>query len=89
MERCINETELQWDKLTGLTTDGAPAMCGEVRGLVGLVPEKMGHMGGKLTAYHCIIHQEALCGKVLGMGHDSCNQNSELHSFTGLESLAI
>lgn len=36
-------------------------------GEVGLVREKMGHTGGNVTAYHCIIHQEALC--VLGMEH--------------------
>ena len=71
VERCINESELQWNKLVGLTTDGEPAMCGEVRGLVGLVREKMGHTGGNFHFhnYHCIIHQEALFGKVLGMGH--------------------
>jgi hypothetical protein len=71
VERCINESELQWNKLVGLTTDGEPAMCGEVRGLVGLVREKMGHTGGNFHFhnYHCIIHQEALCGKLLGMGH--------------------
>ncbi|XP_056123046.1 general transcription factor II-I repeat domain-containing protein 2-like [Rhinichthys klamathensis goyatoka] len=69
VEQCVNETELQWNKLVVLTTDGAPAMSGEVRGLVGLVREKVRHTGENLTAYHCIIHQEALCGKVLGMGH--------------------
>ncbi|XDV39475.1 hypothetical protein PO909_008719 [Leuciscus waleckii] len=69
VEQCVNDMELQWNKLVALTTDGAPAMCGEVRGLVGLVREKMRHTGENLTAYHCIIHQEALCGKVLGMGH--------------------
>ncbi|KAI7811513.1 putative general transcription factor II-I repeat domain-containing protein 2A-like, partial [Triplophysa rosa] len=69
VEQCVSDAELQWNKLVGLTTDGAPAMCGEFRGLVGLVGEKLGHTGENLTAYHCIIHQEALCGKVLDMGH--------------------
>lgn len=69
VEQCINETELPWNKLVGLTTDGAPAMCGARNGLVAKVRERMGHTGEELTAYHCIIHQEALCGKVLGMEH--------------------
>ncbi|KAK0133655.1 General transcription factor II-I repeat domain-containing protein 2B [Merluccius polli] len=67
VERCINETALQWNTFVGLTTDGPPVMCGEVHALVSLVREEMGHTGGNLTAYSCIIHQKALCGKVLGM----------------------
>lgn len=48
---------ITWYKLTGLTTDGAPAMCGEKSGLVGGMQKKMQRESctGGLTLYHCII----------------------------------
>ncbi|XP_062373410.1 general transcription factor II-I repeat domain-containing protein 2-like [Sardina pilchardus] len=69
--KCVNEMGLPWDKLVGLTTDGAPAMCGQKNGLVGRIREKLREVNGagELTAYHCIIHQESLCGKALKMDH--------------------
>ena len=66
---CVTEMELPWDKLVGLTTDGAPAMCGHRSGLVAKIRERMQEedVTGELTTYHCIIHQESLCGKALKM----------------------
>ena len=53
-----------------MLTDGSPAICGQRSGLVIRVQEKMhGEDTGKLTVYHCTIHQEALCGKALEMEH--------------------
>uniref|UniRef100_A0A3P9DNK1 SPIN-DOC-like zinc-finger domain-containing protein n=1 Tax=Maylandia zebra TaxID=106582 RepID=A0A3P9DNK1_9CICH len=45
--------------------------CGQRSGLVGRVREKMRaeNCAGELTVYHCIIHQESLCGKALKMEH--------------------
>jgi hypothetical protein len=64
----LTNMNLPWDKLVGLTTDGAPAMCGEKSGLVGRMRLKMQeNCTGELIAYHCIIHQGSLCGKVLNM----------------------
>ncbi|KAK7912441.1 hypothetical protein WMY93_012652 [Mugilogobius chulae] len=70
VSKCLSEMLLPWDKLVGLTTDGAPAMCGQKAGLVGRIRERMReNHAGDLTVYHCIIHQEALCGKALKMDH--------------------
>lgn len=71
VSRCVNEMGLPWEKLVGLTTDGAPAMCGHRSGLVARIRQKMQeeNVPSELTAYHCIIHQESLCGKALKMEH--------------------
>ena len=55
------------EKLVAVTTDRAPAMIGQHAGFIA-------HCKGdpdfpKLLHYHCIIHQHALCAKVIGFEH--------------------
>lgn len=67
----LKENNLGFLKLTGITTDGAPAMVGTKNGLIGLMQTELekSEITTQLIASHCIIHQENLCAKQLKMDH--------------------
>ena len=60
---------LNLSNICGVTTYGAPAMVGKVKGVVSLIEKEMRNAGIeiKLVRTHCIIHLEALCAKSLKM----------------------
>nr|XP_055065219.1 general transcription factor II-I repeat domain-containing protein 2A-like [Misgurnus anguillicaudatus] len=61
----VSETKLPLFKLISITTDGAPAMMGRTSGFIALCKESESFPD--ILNYHCIIHQQALCGKILNM----------------------
>ena len=64
---CVNnKLAYSFTNLVAICTDGAPAMCGKHTGAVSLIQE---FIGRRIITHHCIIHQQALCGKVLKFGH--------------------
>ncbi|XP_067391997.1 general transcription factor II-I repeat domain-containing protein 2-like [Emydura macquarii macquarii] len=65
VSNAIDKIGLKWDKLCGVTTDGAPAMTGERKGMASMVCAKAQESGGEAVKMHCIIHQEALCAKTV------------------------
>lgn len=54
-------------KLSAITTDGAPAMMGKNKGFIALCMKDDSF--SNFMSYHCIIHQEALCCKILPFEH--------------------
>lgn len=70
LEKCIEKYCLPWEKFVSLATDGAPSMCSQNVGVVGLLKNKLNSLetvGINFTSIHCILHQEALCSKSLQM----------------------
>ncbi|CAG9574819.1 unnamed protein product [Danaus chrysippus] len=60
----VNKTIVEYGgfrKCSCIVTDGAKAMTGKVTGFAGLLIQN----GIDCPLFHCIIHQEALCGKSL------------------------
>ena len=59
----VEKESLPLKKLVSITTDGAPSMTGKTKGFVSLC-----HANEAFPIffhYHCIIHQQALCAKLL------------------------
>ncbi|XP_067933267.1 general transcription factor II-I repeat domain-containing protein 2A-like [Watersipora subatra] len=65
----IDKMGLQWDKLCGVTTDGAPAMAGAHKGTASMVCAKVKETEGEAVKMHRIVHQEALCAKTVNLGY--------------------
>lgn len=66
LKLCVERNNIDWAKLDSICTDGAPALTGKHSGCVALL-EKF--LSRPLLKYHCIIHQEALCGKTMNLKH--------------------
>ena len=68
----MNNFELPFEKLSGIATDGAPAMVGAQKGLTALVKKEMSRLSldpSDLVVCHCIIHQESLCAHSLKLNN--------------------
>ncbi|CAI5694542.1 unnamed protein product [Oreochromis niloticus] len=61
----IEKTQLPVYKLVSITTDGAPAMVGRLNGFIAKC--RQDDAFPDFLNYHCIIHQQALCAKMLNM----------------------
>lgn len=66
VKSCLENLQLDSSKLIGVCTDGAPSMIGKAAGTTTLLEN---FLGRPLLKYHCIIHQESLCGKTLNLQH--------------------
>ena len=63
----IKSENIPVNKLVDITTDGAPAMVGVEKGFIALCRKDSDIP--KFVSYHCIIHQQSLCGKFLSMNN--------------------
>lgn len=57
----LKKFDTDFSKCSAIVTDGAKAMTGSKIGFFGQLKQR----GFKFPVIHCIIHQEALCGKVI------------------------
>ena len=67
LQRVLADMKLDLSKLISVTTDGAPAMVGQEKGVVTLLERRMKDLGISHTIkkLHCIIHQQALSARSL------------------------
>jgi hypothetical protein len=56
----MKKSDLSYDKIVSISTDGAPAMMGKEKGLL----KRMRDNNSGILTYQCIIHQTSLCSKL-------------------------
>lgn len=60
IDEFIIKSNISYDKMITISTDGASEMSGKEKGVVNRIRDK----NSGLISYQCIIHQAALCGKL-------------------------
>lgn len=66
IDKTFKKFDLSWKKLISVTRDGSRNMSGTNKRLIGRINAKMVEERHEPPMiFHCIIHQEALCCKVL------------------------
>ncbi len=66
-KKYVTENDIPIHKLVAITTDGAPAMLGVRSGFIALCRNDPDFPD--FVNYHCVIHQQALAGKVVDFSH--------------------
>ncbi|XP_060845950.1 general transcription factor II-I repeat domain-containing protein 2-like [Rhopalosiphum padi] len=56
----MTKSNISYDKIVSISTDGAPAMIGKEKGFVKRIKDK----NAEILSYQCIIYQTSLCGKL-------------------------
>ena len=71
VENTFRTMELPWQKMVSVTTDGCPSLTGKNVCLLKRLNDRVAEVDctRELIFLHCIIHQEVLGEKVLGMKH--------------------
>jgi hypothetical protein len=77
VENSICENNLDLEIISGISTDGAPAMVGKEKGAIKLLIDKVESTRktnnfwkrDDLFIIHCLIHQQNLCSQVLSINH--------------------
>lgn len=66
-KKYIQENKIPIHKVVSMTTDGAPSMTGSINGFLALCVRDKDFPN--FLTYHCIIHQQAICCKIINMRH--------------------
>ena len=71
LEQVRHDYGLDWSKLACLSTDSAANMVGRHNGVAAMLRTKIenSHPDSSFAHFHCIIHQQNLCSKILKLDH--------------------